>query len=75
MMKYLAPLFVVFGLVCFTDPQGMDVWVSRSEIVTVLHPVDCDKRANSKIITSNGFLCVQEKPREIIKAIEELPPR
>lgn len=72
-MNIIAPFLVVVSLTlaCFTDPQGLGIWVSRSEVVAVLHAVDCAPGARTKIMTSSGSLCVQETPQQVLKALEE----
>jgi hypothetical protein len=72
-MSYFAPVLLMISLVlaCFTDPQGLGIWVSRSEVVAVLHATDCAKGANTKIITSSGSLCVQETPQQVLKLLED----
>lgn len=72
-MKILAPILLLISLTmaCFTDPQGQGVWVSRSEVVSVLHAVACDKRASTQIITVSGVLCVKETPQEVLKKLDE----
>lgn len=70
-MKYLAPVFVLFGLVSFTDPRGLDLWVAKSQVVGVLHSVDCAKGANTKILTASGALCVRESVPEVLKRLDE----
>lgn len=73
-MNFLAPTLLMISLVlaCFTDPQGLGVWVSKSEVVAVLHATDCAKGANTKIITSSSTsLCVQETPQQVLKLLEE----
>lgn len=61
-MKYLAPLLVVFGLVEFTTPDGLPIYVNREQVVAVTpsHDYDCKAGSLTKIITSNGYSCVTD---------------
>lgn len=72
-MKILAPILVVFALAlaCFTDPEGLGIWVARAEVVAVLHAKDCAPGAHTKIVTSSGMLCVQESPQQVLKVLED----
>lgn len=73
-MKVLAPMLIVFALAlaCFTDPEGLGIWVARAEVVAVLHAKDCAAPAKTKIITSSGMLCVQETPQQVLKVLEDI---
>lgn len=68
-MKYLAPLLTIFAM--FTDPSGAPVWVAKLQAIAVTKPNTlCKDNANAKIVTSNGFTCVQESVVETIKRLE-----
>jgi hypothetical protein len=70
-MKYFAPICVVFA--CFTAPQGdLGIWVMKSQVVSVQHPVDCAKGAHTKIITLAGNVCVVETPQQVLKTLDDL---
>lgn len=70
-MKYLAPLMVVFSMVCLTDPSGFAVWVERNQVVSVTHPIDCTKDAHAKVSTGNGtFFCVQESVKDALSKLD-----
>lgn len=72
MMKFAAPILVVFGLVCLTDPNGHDAWLVPSQVVTVVHPAgDCDPRANAKVTLGNGaFVCVRESVKNALSKLD-----
>ena len=70
-MKYLAPILTLFGLVCLTAPDGNGVWITREQIVTVGHAADCGKGANAKLGLSQGTMCVQETPQQVIKKLDD----
>ncbi len=66
-MKYLAPMLVLYSMVCLTDPQGFAVWIDRQQVVSVSRSVDCAPAANAKISTGNGtFLCVRETVQQAV---------
>lgn len=74
-MNILAPLLLVLSIAmaCFTDPQGLGIWVSREQVVSVQHNSgDCAKGSKSKIVTGSGSLCVQETPQQILKTLGDL---
>lgn len=72
-MKILAPILLAVSIVmaCFTDPQGLGVWVERGQVVSVQHSVDCAKGAKTKIVTGQGSLCVQETPQQVLKTLDD----
>ena len=69
-MKYLAPIFTVFGLVCFTAPDGQGVWLQSEQIVSVGHAADCGGGSNAKISSTQGSFCVHETPQEALKKLD-----
>ena len=71
-MNVLAPFLVMISvaLACFTAPDGNGVWVNASEVVSVSHGLDCAVGSHSKIQTSNGYICVQETPQQVLKVLE-----
>ena len=70
-MKFLAPALVVFSMVCFTDPNGFGVWVERSQVVTVSHPVGCTPLARTKVELGNGtFVCITETVKEALQRLD-----
>jgi hypothetical protein len=76
-MKVAAPLLLLASLVmaCFTDPKGTNgIWVSSSQVVSVVHAESCAPGANTKINTSYGALCVKETPKEVLKRLEAVSP-
>jgi hypothetical protein len=64
-MKYLAPILLAISvaMACFTDPQGLGVWVERGQVVSVQHSIDCAKGSNTKIVT--------ETPQQVLKRLED----
>lgn len=74
-MNIIAPLLVVFalGMVCLTDPQGvLGVWIERSQVVAVEHPIDCAKGSNTKVTLGNGsFVCVHETIKETLGKLDQ----
>jgi hypothetical protein len=72
-MTYGAPLLLLISLVmaCFTSPDGLGIWVSKTEVIAVLHAADCAKGANTKILTTSGSLCVQESPQQVLKLLDD----
>lgn len=66
MMKFLAPFFVTFALIPFSDPEGKPVYVVRDQITSVSSPVSCDHRANAKITLNGTFLCVKETVAQVL---------
>ena len=71
-MKYLAPILLVYGLVCLTSPDGFGVWLEKSQIVSILRPVsDCAAGAQAKVTMGNGtVVCVSEDRNTVVKKIE-----
>lgn len=71
-MSYLAPILVVTSIVmaCFTAPDGNGVWVAPNEVQSVSHANDCAPGAHSKITLSQGSLCVQETPQQVLKILD-----
>lgn len=73
-MKIIAPLLVIYAMMCFTDPDGFAVWIDRQQVVSVARPHDCVHGANAKISTGNGtFVCVREGVREAIDRLDGKP--
>lgn len=70
-MTYLAPILIVFSLVCLTAPDGNPVWVTREAVISVGNAADCAKGSNAKIGLNQGTLCVQETPQQVLKKLEE----
>lgn len=73
-MKYLAPILLTFSIVmaCFTDPQGVNgIWIVPSQVVAILHPVDCASGAHTKIITQSGAFCVIETPAQVRQRLDD----
>jgi hypothetical protein len=70
-MKYLAPLLVLYGMVCFTAPDGFAVWVQKDQVVSVSRARECSVAAGAKLSTSNGtFLCVREGVAEAVRKLD-----
>jgi hypothetical protein len=73
-MKFLAPLLVLFSLVCLTSPDGQAVWVAREQVVTVGPNRECTPAAKATLLLSNGsILCVRETVPEAHAKLEENP--
>ena len=72
-MKIIAPLLVLYSLVCLTSPDGFAVWVEKAQVVSVLRPAgDCHPWAKSKVTLGNGTtVCVQEERKDVVKKIDE----
>ena len=70
-MKYFAPLCLV--LACFTSPSANNwaIWIEKSQIVSVQHPVACVEGAGAQIVTANGIVCVTETPKQVLKIIRD----
>lgn len=74
MMKFIAPSCVVFA--CFTSPSSNNwaIWIDKSQIVSVQHPVGCTEPSRAQIVTLAGTVCVVETPKQvlgILKATKE----
>jgi hypothetical protein len=71
-MSYIAPLLLLTSLAmaCFTAPDGNGVWVAPNEVVSVTHGSDCVIGAHTKITLSQGSLCVQETPQQVLKVLD-----
>lgn len=69
MMKFLAPFFVTFALVPFSDPEGNAVHVNKDQVVSVSAPTSCDARAHAKITFSSTFQCVRETVEQVIEKL------
>lgn len=72
-MRFLAPILLVFSLVCLTSPDGFAVWLNKDQIVSVHRPVDgeCSPAAKSRIGLGNGnAVCVQEERSTIVKKVD-----
>lgn len=72
-MRYIAPLLVLYGLVCLTSPDGAGVWLERNQIVSIVRPVgDCAVGAQTKITLGNGSaVCVSEAIKDVVKKIDD----
>lgn len=73
-MKYLAPFLILFGLVCLTAPDGFAVWVEKSQVVSILHPVggECPDGAKAKVTLGNGTqVCVRNERKDIAKMLQD----
>lgn len=72
-MRYVAPVFILYALVmvCFTDPEGFQVWIDRLQVVSVSRPVDCVPAAHAKVSTGNGsFVCIRETVEQAIRKLD-----
>jgi hypothetical protein len=72
-MKIIAPLLLLYSLVCLTSPDGFATWVEKNAVVSILRPAgDCHPWAKSKVTLSNGStVCVQEDRKDVVKKIED----
>lgn len=72
-MSYLAPILVVFALVAYTTPDDHPIYVNRDQVVAITkaHDYDCKPGAQTKIITGNGYSCVQETLEEVVRILNE----
>ena len=69
-MKFVIPLLV---FACFTTPHGeFGIWVMKSQVVAVEHPLACDAAANAQIVTLSGTVCVKETPQQVLKTLDKL---
>jgi hypothetical protein len=73
MMKYIAPACLVFA--CFTSPSANNwaIWLEKSQIVSVQHPVACTPGAGAQIVTTQGTVCVTETPKQALDIIKNTP--
>jgi trans-2-enoyl-CoA reductase len=69
-MKYIAPLCLVFA--CFTSPSSNNwaIWIDKSQIVQVQHPVGCTDAAGAQIVTLAGTVCVVETPKQVLDILK-----
>lgn len=65
-MRFLAPMLVLFSLICLTDPVGMKVWVMKEQITSVIPAAACGAGSNAKVNTGDTFLCVRETVQEVV---------
>lgn len=72
-MRFIAPLLIIFSLVCLTAPDGFAVWVEKDAVVSVLRPTgECHPWAKTKVTLSNGTsMCVQEERKDVVKKIDD----
>jgi hypothetical protein len=73
-MTYVAPLLILLGLVCLTAPDGFAIWVEKSQVVSILHPVDgeCPAGAKAKVTLGNGTqVCVRDERKDIAKMLQD----
>lgn len=72
-MKFIAPILVLYSLVCLTSPDGFGVWLEKNQIVSVLRPVgDCAPGSQTKVTLGNGTsVCVSESRKDVVKKIED----
>jgi hypothetical protein len=74
MMRLIAPLLILYSMVCLTAPDGVrGIWLQKDQIVSILHgEEECVKGANTKVTLGNGTsVCVRETPKETLRKIEE----
>jgi len=71
-MRFFAPACLVFA--CFTSPSANNwaIWLEKSQIVSVQHPVGCTEAAGAQIITANGTVCVVETPKQVLKILKDI---
>lgn len=67
-MKIIAPMLVLYSLLCLTAPDGSAVWLDAHQIVSLLRSHDdCAAGAKTKVTLSNGTIaCVQETQKEVL---------
>ena len=73
MMRFIAPGLMVFA--CFTSPSANNwaIWIEKSQIVDIQHPVGCTEAAGAQIVTSAGTVCVVETPKQVLNILKALP--
>jgi hypothetical protein len=74
-MRYIAPLLILFSFVSFLAPSGKLIWVNREAVVAVAEPAACAPTAQSRLLTSNGYICVRESLQEAVDKLIVQPAR
>jgi hypothetical protein len=70
-MKSFLVIAAVFA--CFTSPHGvLGIWVMKSQVVAVEHPLACSEGAHAQIVTVSCTVCVKETPQQVLKTVEQL---
>lgn len=73
-MKIIAPILLLYSLVCLTSPDGFGVWLQKEQIVSILRPTtsDCAPGSQTKVTMGNGTsVCVSESRKDVVKKIED----
>lgn len=71
MMKFIIPLLLGFAIL--TSPQGLPVWIAKSEIIAVFAPRkgECTDDSHAVVVTSSITFCVAEDADDVIQKVNE----
>lgn len=57
--------------VLLTDPYGRTVWIVKTQIVAIIHPLACASDSHAQVITVTGSYCVAEDPEDVARKVGE----